>query len=87
MAVCVYAAVIETQINKALTAADVRDPDIDHQHLTAQRALREHHRIHGVNLTGGGRHITLTTRRNQLQNQFLVALDIDTRTWDKVHIT
>ncbi len=87
VAVCVYAAVIETLINKALVVADVCDPDIDAQHLTAQRALRELGRIHQVNLTAGGRNINLITPRSQLQNQILAALNIDTRTWDKANIT
>ncbi len=33
VAVCVYAAVIETLIGHALTEADVRDPDLTDQHL------------------------------------------------------
>ena len=54
VAVCVYAAVIETLIGKALTAAGVTDPDIDDQDLTAQRALRELNRIRSVTLTHVG---------------------------------
>lgn len=87
VAVCVYAAVIETLINKALVAADVRDPDIDDQHLTTQRALRELDRIRQINLSVGGSHISLITRRSQLQNQILVALNVDTHTWDKANIS
>ena len=45
VAVCVYATLIETLINHALTAADVRDPDLSHQHLTAARALPDLNRI------------------------------------------
>ncbi len=33
VAVCVYAALMETLITQALTAADIRDPDLEHQHL------------------------------------------------------
>jgi len=87
VAVCVYAAVIETLIGKALTAARVADPDIDDQDLTAQRALRELNRIRSVTLTTTGRTINLTTRRTPLQTQILTALDVDTTTWDRAHIT
>lgn len=74
VAICVYAAMIETLIGKALTAAGVTDPDIDTQPLTAQRALRELNRIRAVTVTVGGRTINLTTRRNPLQAQILTAL-------------
>ena len=87
VAVCVYAAVIETLINHALTAADVRDPDLDHQHLSAPRALRELNRIRRVQLTAHGRRINLTTRRTPLQTQALTAIGTNTRTWDKATIT
>ena len=87
VAVCVYAAVIETLINHALAAADVRDPDLDHQHLSAPRALRELNRIRRVQLTAHGRRINLTTRRTPLQTQALTAIGTDTRTWDKATIT
>jgi hypothetical protein len=87
IAICVYAAVIETLINKTLTAADVRDPDLTDQHLTATRALRHLGRIRHVALTAAGHHITLTTRRTPLQHRILAALNIDTRHWDKADIT
>ena len=87
VAVCVYAAVIETLINHALAKADVRDPDLDHQHLSAARALRELNRIRRVQLTAHGRRIALTTRRTPLQTQALAAIGTDTRTWDKATIT
>src|SRR5258705_3536856 len=45
IAACVYAAVIEAVITRHLAAADVRDPDLPHQHLTATRALRELDRV------------------------------------------
>ena len=87
VAVCVYAAVIETLINHALAKADVRDPDIDHQHLSAARALRELNRIRRVQLTANGRRIDLTTRRTPLQTQTLAAIGADTHAWDKATIT
>ncbi len=87
VAVCVYAALMETLITRALTQADVRDPDLDHQHLTAARALRMLNRIRRVELTTNKHQITLTTRRTPLQTRTLAAIGVDTRTWDKATIT
>lgn len=87
VAVCVYAAVIETLIGQDLATADVRDPDLDHQHLSAARALRELNRIRRVELTANGRNIDLTTRRTPLQTRALTAVGTDTSTWDKATIT
>ena len=67
IAVCVYAAVIEALIARALAAADVRDPDLADQHLTAARALRELDRVRAVTLDAGGHTINVITRRNPLQ--------------------
>src|SRR5206468_4002097 len=50
VAVCVYAAVIEALLSRALLGADVRDPDLADQHLSAPRALRELARIKAVTL-------------------------------------
>ena len=87
VAVCVYAALIETLINQALVAADIRDPDLADQHLTANRALRDLNRIRRHQLTADGRRIQVTTRRSPLQNRTLTAIGADTRTWDKATIT
>ena len=87
VAICVYAAVIETLIGCDLAKADVRDPDLDHQHLSAARALTELNRIRRVKLTANGRRIDLTTRRTPLQARALTAVGTDTRTWDKATIT
>ena len=87
VAICVYAAVIETLINHALATADVRDPDNGHQHLSTARALRELNRIRRVQLNANGNNITLTTRRTPLQTQALTAVGADTRTWNKAAIT
>ena len=86
VAVCVYAAVIETLIGCDLAKADVRDPDLDHQHLSAARALRELNRIRRVKLTANGRNIDLTTRRTPIQARALTAIGTDTRNWDKATI-
>jgi Transposase DDE domain len=85
IAVCVYAAVIEALIDRALTAADVRDPDLPDQHLSAQRALRQLHRIRDVTLTAGDHTINVTTRRDPLQQRILTALHVDTTGWDRAH--
>ena len=87
IAVCVYAALIETLINHALVAADVRDPDLPDQHLTAQRALRELNRIRQHQLSVNGRRIHLTTQPGPLQARTLTAIGTDTRHWNKATIT
>jgi hypothetical protein len=86
VAICVYAAVIEALITRALADADIRDPDLPDQHLTAARALRELDRIRAVTLTTGQRSIDLVTRRDPLQARILAALGVDTRTWDRAHL-
>ncbi|MFV0494527.1 IS1634 family transposase, partial [Mycobacterium sp.] len=86
IAICVYAAVVETLIGKAITAAGITDPDIDDQHLSAQRALRELGRVRHVQITAGGRQIGLITRRSTLQAQILAALKVDTRGWDTAEV-
>ena len=87
VAVCVYAALIETLINHALTAADIRDPDLEDQHLTAARALRDLNRIRRHQIGAHSRRITLTTRRSPLQARTLAAVGTDTHTWDNPTIT
>ena len=87
IAVCVYAAVIEALITAALAAADIRDPDLPDQHLSAARALRELTRIRVVTLDAGDRHIDVITRRSPLQARILDAVGVDTASWDRAHIT
>ena len=87
IAVCVYAAVIEALIDRALAAADVRDPDLPDQHLTAARALRELDRIRHVTLTAGGPHHRRRHPPHPLQHRILTALDVDTTGWDHAHIS
>jgi Transposase DDE domain len=82
IAVCVYAAVIEALIEQALATADVRDPDLPDQHLTAARALRELHRVRTVTLTAGDHTIDAVTRRDPLQQAICTALGIDTTSWN-----
>lgn len=87
IATCVYAAIIEALIARALTDADIHDPDLPAQHLTPTRALRELDRIHAVTIDAAGRRIDLVTRRNPLQARILTALNVDTATWNQAHIT
>jgi hypothetical protein len=87
VAVCVYASIIEALITAALAAADVRDPDLPDQPLTAARALRELDRVRQVCLDAGGRHVQLVTRRTPLQGAILAALGVDTSDWDRARIT
>lgn len=86
IAVCVYAAVVETLINKTLAAHNITDPDIEGQHLSAQRALRELGRVRQVTINAGGRDIGLITRRSPLQARILAALEVDTRGWDTARV-
>jgi hypothetical protein len=85
IAICVYAAVIEALIEQALRSADVRDPDLPDQHLTAARALRELHRIRTVTLTAGDHTIDAVTRRDSFQQRICDALGIDTTSWNHAH--
>jgi transposase len=87
VAVCVYAAVIEALLARALREADVRDPDIAEQHLSAPRALRELARISAVTLDVEGSTVELTTRPSFLQARILAALGVDTGGWDRAYIT
>jgi transposase len=87
VATCVYAAVVEALIARALRLADVRDPDVADQHLSAPRALRELGRIRAVTLDVEDNTVALTTRPSALQARILAAVGVDTSGWDKAHIT
>jgi hypothetical protein len=86
VAVCVYAAVIEALMAADLRSSDVGDPDIDDQHLSPARALRELARIRAVTLDAGERRIELVTRRSALQAEVLDAFGVDTTDWSKARI-
>lgn len=86
IAACVYAAVIEALIARALADADVRDPELADQHLTAPRALRELDRLRAVTLTAGDRTVEVVTRPEPLQRQILAALDVDTTGWNRAQL-
>jgi hypothetical protein len=87
IAVCVLAAVIEQLIGNRLAVADLRDPDLDHQHLSADRAFQELDRIREVTFTAGQQTITAVTRRTSLQQQILTSLGGDTSAWTRPIIT
>lgn len=86
VAVCVYATVVESLIAAALREADVRDPDIDDQHLSPERALRELGRIRAVTLDAAGKTVRVVTRRSPLQARVLAALGVATGDWDRAQI-
>ncbi|MGH9244163.1 MAG: IS1634 family transposase [Acidimicrobiales bacterium] len=86
VAICVYASVLEAFITAALRDSDLRDPDLDDQHLTAARALRELDRVRAVTLDADGHTIELVTRRDPLQARVLAALHVDTSGWDRAHL-
>lgn len=83
IATCVLAAVIESLIGNRLADADVRDPDLEDQHLTCDRAIEELDRIRQVTFTAGEVTINAVTRRTGLQQQILTGLGVDTRAWAK----
>ncbi len=86
VAVCVYAAVIEALMAADLRAADVGDPDLDDQHLSPARALRELARVRAVALEAGDKRFELVTRRSSLQTKVLEAFGVDTTEWSRARI-
>ena len=87
IAICVLAAVAESLIGNRLVDADLRDPDLPDQHLSAGRAFEELDQIRQVTFTAGEQTITAITRRNALQQQILGALGVDTRSCTRPQIT
>ena len=87
IAICVLAAFTESLIGNRLVDADLRDPDLPDQHLSAARAIEELDRIRQVTFIAGQQTITAITRRTSLQQQILGALDVDTRIWTRPQIT
>ncbi len=85
IAVCVLAAVIEALIGNALRHADVRDPDLDDQHLTVRRALEELDAVRQVTLQVGDNQLDVVTRRSAFQQTILDSLGVDTRPWQQPH--
>jgi Transposase DDE domain len=86
IAICVLAAVIEAVISNRLAAADIRDPDLPGQTISARRALAELNRIRVHHLDTGNDHVRVISRRNQLQASILAALEINTTTWNNARL-
>ncbi|MDH3682652.1 MAG: IS1634 family transposase [Acidimicrobiia bacterium] len=86
VAVCVLGAVIEAIITSDLHHAEIADPDLERQPLTAARALRILQRIRRVTLAAGTRTMTLTSRATPFQRQILTAIGTDT-TWPAATVT
>lgn len=74
IAICVIAAVITNHLNNA----DIADPDLSDQTITARGALGELNRIRTHHLTAGGRDMHVITRRNPLRAAILAALGVTT---------
>lgn len=85
--VCVLAATLEALMARDLVRADVRDPDLPVQQLSARRALRELDRVRLVALEAGERTVEVVTRRNPLQAKVLSAFGVDTRAWGTPRIS
>ena len=83
IAICVLAAVVESLIGKRLVEADLHDPDLPDQHLTAERAFEQLDRIRQVTFTAGEQTITAVTRRTGVQQYILGALGVETRAWTR----
>lgn len=82
VAICVLAAVIEAVMTLDLAAADVRDPDLKDQQLSARRALRELERIRQiafVDTNGHERHVV--TKPTPFQAAILSAARVDASAW------
>ena len=84
--VCVTAAVIEALITADLRAADVADPDLPDQHLSARRCLDALQRVRRITLDAGDNTVDVVTRRNALQAHCLAALGVDTHGWDRAQL-
>ncbi|MDA2951109.1 MAG: IS1634 family transposase [Actinomycetota bacterium] len=87
IAICVLAAVIEAVIANRLAAANIHDPDLPDQLISARRALAELNRIRVHHLDTGDHHIQVITRRNPLQASICAALGLDTSTWNNARVT
>jgi transposase len=82
VAICVLAAVIEAVMTLDLVGAKLTDPDLEGQHLTARRALRELERIRMVRFSDtDGNQRQVVTRPSRFQAKILTALGVDTSAW------
>jgi transposase len=82
VAICVLAAVLEAVMSIDLKARKLTDPDLEGQHLSARRALRELERVRMVRFSDAeGNERQVVTRPNPFQAEILAALGVDTSTW------
>ena len=82
VAICVLAAVLEAVMTLDLKARKLTDPDLEGQHLTARRALRELERVRMVRFTDAeGNQRQVVTRPSPFQAEILAALGVDTSAW------
>ena len=82
VAICVLAAVLEAVMSIDLKARKLTDPDLEVQHLTARRGLRELERIRMVRFTDAdGNERQVVTRPSPFQAEILAALGVDTSAW------
>ena len=82
VATCVLAAVLEAVMTLDLKARKLTDPDLEGQHLSARRALRELERIRMVRFSDAeGNERQVVTRPSPFQAEILAALGVDTSAW------
>ena len=76
------AAVIEAVMALDLVGAKLTDPDLEGQHLSARRALRELKRVRMVRFSDAdGNERQVVTRPSPFQAKILAALGVDTSAW------
>jgi len=82
VAICVLAAVLEAVMTLDLKARKLTDPDLEGQHLSARRGLRELERIRMVRFSDAdGNQRQVVTRPSPFQAEILAALGVDTSAW------
>ena len=82
VAICVLAAVLESVMSIDLRARKLTDPDLEGQHLTARRALRELERVRILRFSeADGNEPQVVTRPSPFQAEILAALGVDTSAW------
>ncbi|MGP8152342.1 MAG: IS1634 family transposase [Acidimicrobiales bacterium] len=82
VAICVLAAVLEAVMTLDLKARKLTDPDLEGQHLSARRGLRELERIRMVRFSDtDGNQRQVVTRPSPFQAEILAALGVDTSAW------
>jgi transposase len=79
VAICVLAAVLEAVMTLELKARKLTDPDLEGQHFTTRRALRELERIRMVRFSDAeGNERQVVTRSSRFQAEILATFGVDT---------